>query len=67
MIRGSLHWLIYANSPSVVVSEDGDAIQKYIDYITVVRLFMRYPKLYSWKYISFMKSELTDLGLVRIK
>ncbi len=28
---------------------------------------MSYPKLYSWQYISFMKSELNDRGLARIK
>ena len=33
----------------------------------VVKLFMSYPKLYSWKYITFMKSELNDKGLTRIK
>jgi hypothetical protein len=33
----------------------------------VVKLFMNYSKLYSWEYIALMQSELTDLGLLRIR
>ena len=45
---------------------DPNALEIYVEYIEVVRLFMNYPKLYSWEYIAFMESELTKLGILRL-
>ena len=45
---------------------DPNALEIYVEYIEVVRLFMNYPKLYSWSYIAFMESELTRLGILRL-
>jgi hypothetical protein len=64
-IKGSIHWVFEADSPAVVVT-DCKAIDIYFKYMEVVRLFVSYPKFYSWKYFAFMESELTNLGLLRI-
>ena len=45
---------------------DPNALDIYVEYLEVVRLFMDYPRLYSWEYISFMESELTRLGILRM-
>ena len=45
---------------------DPNAVEIYVEYIEVVRLFMNFPKLYSWNYIAFMESELTKLGILRL-
>jgi hypothetical protein len=31
----------------------------------VVKLFMNYPKLYSWPFIAYMRSELSETGAMR--
>lgn len=49
-----------------MVVTDPNALEIYVEYIEVVRIFMDYPKLYSWDYISFMESELTKLGILRL-
>jgi hypothetical protein len=33
--------------------------------MAVVKLFMAYPKLYSWPYIAYMRAELTETGAIR--
>jgi hypothetical protein len=55
-----------ANCQAVVVSDYKNP-QLYVNYMDVVRLFMGYPKLYSWPFIAYMKEELADLGKGRIK
>lgn len=55
-IKGSLEWLKEADEPHLVVVEDGAALELYFNHIEVVKLFMFYPKLYSWNYIALMKS-----------
>ena len=65
LIKGNISWLVEANSQVVVVT-DPNALETYIEYTEVVRLFMSYPKLYSWNYINFMESELTKLGILRL-
>ena len=34
--------------------------------MAVVKLFVSYPKLYSWPYIAYMRSELSETGAMRI-
>lgn len=34
--------------------------------MAVVKLFVGYPKLYSWPYIAYMRSELSETGAMRI-
>ena len=49
-----------------MVVTDPNALDIYVEYLEVVRLFMDYPRLYSWEYIFFMESELTRLGILRM-
>lgn len=46
---------------------DYKAPKLYLDYMAVVKLFVSYPKLYSWPYIAYMQSELSETGLIRIE
>lgn len=54
-----------AHYPSVVVV-DYKAPKLYLDYMAVVKLFVSYPRLYSWPYIAYMRSELSETGAMRI-
>ncbi len=65
IIKGNIDWLVEANFKVVVVT-DPNSLDTYVEYLEVVRLFMNYPKLYSWNYIYFMESELTRLGILRL-
>lgn len=33
--------------------------------MAVVKLFVNYPKLYSWTFFSYMRSELSETGTMR--
>ena len=62
-----MSWIIEADSPAVVVVEDGPMVHKYIQYMDVVKLFLRYQRLYSWDYMTLMQTELTNLGFMRMR
>ena len=64
-VKGSIIWVAEATSKVVVVTQD-NLVSQYITYIDVVRLFMSYHKFYSWPYVTYMRSELTNLGLLRL-
>jgi hypothetical protein len=63
-IKGDLNWLKEAEQPAFVVVDDDDkSIGKYLQFIEVVKIFMSYPKLYSWHYIALMRTQLNATGL----
>jgi hypothetical protein len=56
-IKGDINWLKEAESPAlIVVEEDDSVVGKYLTYMSVVKLYMSYPQLYSWDYISLMRT-----------
>jgi hypothetical protein len=63
--KAPFNWVAEATSKVVVVTQD-NLVSSYISYIEVVRLFMAYPKFYSWPYIAYMRAELANLGLIRL-
>jgi hypothetical protein len=65
IIKGPINWVAEATSKVVVVTQD-NLVSSYITYIEVVRLFMSFQKHYSWAYIAYMRSELSNLGLLRL-
>jgi hypothetical protein len=63
--KGPIEWVAEATSKVVVVTQD-NIVSLYITYIDVVRLFMEQHTFYTWPYITYMRSELTNLGLLRL-
>jgi hypothetical protein len=56
-IKGDLNWLKEVEQPAFVVVEDDDkSIGKYLQFIEIVKIFMSYPKMYSWYYITLMRT-----------
>jgi hypothetical protein len=63
--KADLKWVAFAERPWLV-TVDYDNLEMYSAYYEVLKLFMGYPQLYSWAYISFMKTHLSDAGVNRI-
>ena len=63
--KASLKWVAFAECPWLV-TVDYDNLEMYSAYYEVLKLFMGYPQLYSWPYIAFMRTQLSDAGVNRI-
>ena len=60
-----LRWLGTATDPWLVVMDHSD-IGSYSHYYEVVQEFTCHTQLYSWPYIAFMKTQLSEAGRIRL-
>jgi hypothetical protein len=63
--KADLKWLGTATDPWLVVMDHND-IGSYSPYYEVVQEFMCHTQLYSWPYIAFMRTQLSEAGRIRL-
>jgi len=64
-IKADLWWLNQTSEAWLVVI-NYDNLEAYAPYYEVIKEFMVHPQLYTWPYIAFMRTQLSEIGMTRI-